>query len=74
MRDMIKVEREKIFSRKLVKFLFIMSIVLMAAYFFLLQFSYSSVFVIMIQEKWIRQVGLQRLNKEKKCQAFSKEI
>lgn len=44
MRDMIKAEREKIFSRKPAKFLFMMGIILIAVYFFLFQFNYSSVF------------------------------
>lgn len=44
MRDMIKAEHEKILSRKPTKVLFVMGIILIVAYFFLFQFSYSSVF------------------------------
>lgn len=44
MNDMIKAEREKIISRKPTKILFIIGIILIAAYFFLFQFGYTSVF------------------------------
>lgn len=44
MNDMIKAEREKIISRKPTKILFIMGIILIAAYFFLFQFGYTSIF------------------------------
>lgn len=44
MSDMIKAEREKIFSRKPAKFLFTLGIILVAAYFFLFQFNYTSVY------------------------------
>ncbi len=44
MNDMIKAEREKIISRKPIKILFIVGIILIAAYFFLFEFGYNSVF------------------------------
>lgn len=44
MREMIKAEREKILSRKPVRFLFVMGLFLIAVYFFLFQFGYASVF------------------------------
>lgn len=44
MNDMIKVEREKILSRKPTRFLFIMGIVLIVANFFFFQFNYNSAF------------------------------
>lgn len=44
MNDMIQAEREKILSRKSTRFLFIMSILLIAAYFFFFQFNYRSAF------------------------------
>lgn len=44
MNDMIKAEREKIISRKPTKILFAMGILLIAAYFFLFQFGYATVF------------------------------
>ncbi len=44
MSDMIKAEREKILLRKPAKTLFIIGILLIAAYFFLFQFAYRSVF------------------------------
>lgn len=44
MNDMIKAERQKIISRKPTKVFFVMGIILIAAYFFLFQFGYTSVF------------------------------
>lgn len=44
MNDMIKAEREKIISRKPAKILFVTGIILIAAYFFLFQFGYTTVF------------------------------
>lgn len=44
MNDMIKAERKKIIGRKTTKILFVMGIILTAAYFFLFQFGYASVF------------------------------
>lgn len=44
MNDMIKAEREKILLRKPVKILFLLGIVVIAVYFLLFQFNYTSVF------------------------------
>lgn len=44
MNNMIKAEREKIISRKPTKILFIIGIIIIAAYFYLFQFHYTSVF------------------------------
>lgn len=44
MNDMIKAERRKIILRKPSKILFITGIIIIAAYFFLFQFNYASVF------------------------------
>ena len=44
MNDMIKAEREKIIGKKTTRILFVMGIILIAAYFFLFQFGYASVF------------------------------
>ncbi len=44
MNDMIKAERDKIILRKPTKILFVIGIILIITYFFLFQFSYTSVF------------------------------
>ncbi len=44
MNDMIKAERDKIILRKPTKILFVIGIILIIIYFFLFQFSYTSVF------------------------------
>lgn len=70
MNDMIKAEREKILSRKPLKFLFIMGIALMAANFFFFQFNYSSVFYNCDSGKMDSASGLAAIEQRKEIAAL----